>query len=86
MAADQIKPFIDEVRGDDALQAKLRELKGTDINAAIDEIVSVASGLGYEFTADEYKEHYRSELTEEDLKGMAGGISIDDIFSNGPVY
>ena len=67
MSEEQLKAFWEAVQADTSLQEKLRA--ATDA----DSIVSIAKEAGFEITAEEVKEA-QSELSEEQLKGVAGGI------------
>ena len=62
MSEEQLKAFLEKVKADTSLQEKLKAAKTPD------EVVSVAKEHGHEFTADKI-----SQLSEEDLEGVAGG-------------
>jgi predicted ribosomally synthesized peptide with nif11-like leader len=66
MSEEQLKAFWEAVQADTSLQEKLRA--ATDA----DSIASIAKEAGFEITADEVKEA-QGELSEEQLKGVAGG-------------
>ena len=67
MSEEQLKAFWEAVQADTSLQEKLRA--ATDA----DSIASIAKEAGFEITADEVKEA-QGELSEEQLKGVAGGL------------
>jgi predicted ribosomally synthesized peptide with nif11-like leader len=67
MSEEQLKAFWEAVQADTSLQEKLRA--ATDA----DSIASIAKEAGFEITADEVKEA-QGELSEEQLKGVAGGF------------
>ncbi len=67
MSEEQLKAFWEAVQADTSLQEKLRA--ATDA----DSIASIAKEAGFEITADEVKEA-QSELSEDQLKGVAGGF------------
>ena len=62
MSEEQLKAFLEKVKGDKSLQDKLKAAKSTE------DVVSIAKEHGYEFTADKI-----AELSEEELEGVAGG-------------
>ena len=62
MSLEQLKTFLAKVKGDTSLQAKLKEAKSAD------EVVDIAKEHGHVFTADKI-----SQLSEEELEGVAGG-------------
>ncbi len=66
MSEEQLKAFWEAVQADTSLQEKLRATTDAD------SIASIAKEAGFEITADEVKEA-QGELSEEQLKGVAGG-------------
>ena len=62
MSEEQLKPFLEKVKGDSSLQDKLKAAKSPE------DVVSIAKEHGHEFTADKI-----TELSEEELEGVAGG-------------
>ena len=64
MSEEQLKAFIEKVKGDTSLQEKLKASNSPD------DVVGIAKGLGYEFTADKF-----AQLSEEELEGLAGGLT-----------
>ena len=63
MSLEQLKAFIEKIKGDKSLQDKLKAAKSSD------EVVSIAKEHGHEFNSD-----HLSELSEEELEGVAGGL------------
>ena len=63
MSLEQLKAFLAKVKGDSNLQDKLKAAKSSD------EVVSIAKEHGHEFNSD-----HLSELSEEELEGVAGGL------------
>ena len=63
MSLEQLKAFLSKVEGDSSLQDKLKATKSSD------EVVSIAKEHGHEFNSD-----HLSELSEEELEGVAGGL------------
>ena len=79
MSEEQLKAFWEAVQADTSLQEKLRA--ATDA----DSIASIAKEAGFEITADEVKEA-QGELTEEQLKAVAGGYSLSRAIPDGKVW
>ena len=65
MSLEQLKAFIAKVKGDSSLQEKLKAAKSPE------DVVGIAKEHGHEFTADKV-----SELSGEELEGVAGGGTI----------
>ena len=64
MSEEQLKAFIERVKGDTSLQEKLKA-EGADP-------VDIARVAGYAFTKEDFNT-YRQNLSEDELEGMAGG-------------
>ena len=62
MSLEQLKAFLEKVKGDPSLQEKLKASKTSE------DVVGIAKEHGFEFTADKI-----TELSEEELEGVAGG-------------
>ncbi|KZR82592.1 Nitrogen fixation protein of unknown function [Synechococcus sp. MIT S9509] len=62
MSEEQLKAFLEKVKGDSNLQAKLKAAKSPE------DVVGIAKEHGHEFSADKL-----SQLSEEELEGVAGG-------------
>jgi len=69
MSEEQLKSFLEKVKGDSNLQGKLKAAQSDD------EIVSIAKEHGHEFGTE-----HISELSEEELEGVAGGWLGDSFF------
>ena len=65
MTLDQLKAFLEKVKGDSNLQEKLKAAKSPE------DVVSIAKEHGHEFNSD-----HLSELSEEELEGVAGGATV----------
>ena len=65
MSLEQLNAFLAKVKGDSNLQDKLKAAKSSD------EVVSIAKEHGHEFNSD-----HLSELSEEELEGVAGGATV----------
>ena len=62
MSLEQLKAFLEKVKGDPSLQDKLKAAKSPE------DVVGIAKEHGFEFTADKI-----TELSEEEVEGVAGG-------------
>ena len=62
MSLEQLKAFLEKVKGDTTLQEKLKAAKSPE------DVVGIAKEHGHEFTADKI-----SQLSEEELEGVSGG-------------
>ena len=62
---EQLKAFLEKVKGETSLQEKLKAAKSPE------DVVGIAKEHGHEFTADKI-----NELSEEELEGVAGGWNI----------
>ena len=68
MSLEQLKAFLEKVKGDSNLQEKLKAAKSPD------EVVGIAKEQGHEFSADHISTF--SELNDNELEGVAGGKAI----------
>ena len=62
MSEEQLKAFLEKVKGDTTLQEKLKAAKSPE------DVVDIAKAHGHEFTVDKI-----SQLSEEELEGISGG-------------
>ena len=62
MSEEKLKAFLEKVKGSTTLQEKLKAAKSPE------DVVGIAKEHGHEFTADKI-----TQLTREELEGMAGG-------------
>ena len=62
MSLEQLKAFLEKVKGDSNLQEKLKAAKSPE------DVVGIAKEHGLEFTADKI-----TELSKEELESVAGG-------------
>ena len=65
MSLEQLKAFLEKVKGDTTLQEKLKAAKSSE------DVVGIAKEHGHEFTADKI-----NQLSEEELEGVSGGGTI----------
>ena len=66
MSEEQLKAFLDKVKGDTSLQEKLKAAADSDAVAAI------AKEAGFMISADDLAKA-KSELSDEELDAVAGG-------------
>ena len=66
MSEEQLKAFLEKVKGDTSLQEKLKAAADANVVAAI------AKEAGFMISADDLAKAL-SELSEEELEGIAGG-------------
>ena len=69
MSEEQLKAFQEKVQGDTSLQEKLKAAADADAVAAI------AKEAGFSISSDDLAKA-QSELSEEELEGVAGGTLI----------
>ena len=62
MSLEQLKAFLEKVKGDTTPQEKLKAAKSPE------DVVGIAKEHGHELTADKV-----TALSEEELEGVAGG-------------
>ena len=72
MSEEQLKAFIAKAKNDQSIQGKLKAAKSSE------DVVAIAKEHGYEFTADKI-----TELSEEELEGVAGGVCAWPFFTAG---
>ena len=79
MSEEQLKAFIEKVQGDDNLQAKLKAA------ADADAVLAIAKDAGFSISADDLK-NAQSEVSEEELEGVAGGDDCLPCFMSFPYW
>ena len=73
MSEEQLKAFMEAVKADEALQAKLKEAK----SAA--DVVAIAKEAGFTFNAEELESASRAardDLSDDELEKGAGGTCL----------
>ncbi|KZR88107.1 Nitrogen fixation protein of unknown function [Synechococcus sp. MIT S9509] len=68
MSEEQLKAFLEKVKGDTSLQEKLKAASDADT------VISIAKEAGFSISTDDLKKA-QSELSEEELEGVAGGAN-----------
>ena len=74
MSEEQLKAFLEKVKGDTSLQEKLNGA------ADADAVVEIAKDAGFSISADDLK-NAQSEISEEELENVAGGACTSRLFS-----
>ena len=69
MSEEQLKAFLEKVKGDASLQQKLKA--ASDANA----VAAIAKEAGFSISVDDINKA-QSELSEEELEGVAGGTGM----------
>ena len=69
MSKDQLKAFFAKAQSDASLQSKLKQ------GISAEQIVAVAKESGFTIDAEDLLEA-QSELSEEGLGGLSGGVTI----------
>jgi len=67
MSEEQLKAFLEKVKGDTNLQKKLKA--AADANA----VAAIAKEAGFSISADDLKSAQPTELSDKELEGVAGG-------------
>ena len=69
MSLEQLKAFLEKVKADTSLQEKLK------VASDADAVVSLAKEKGFSLSIDDIK-NQQSELSDEELEGVAGGFRV----------
>ena len=65
MSEEQLKAFIEKIKGDKSLQDKLKAAKSPE------DVESIAAEHGHEFTAE-----HITQLTSQELENVSGGTNF----------
>jgi predicted ribosomally synthesized peptide with nif11-like leader len=68
MSEEQLKAFLEKVKDDTSLQEKLKA--AADTNA----VTAIAKEAGFMISVDDLKNAQPTELSEDELEGVAGGF------------
>ena len=74
MSEEQLKAFLEKVKADSSLQEKLKA--AADANA----VTAIAKEAGFSISVDDLTKA-QSELSDEELEGVAGGFWHTSTFS-----
>ena len=75
MSEEQLKAFLEKVKTDTSLQEKLKA--AADANA----VAAIAKEAGFSISVDDINKA-QSELSEEELEGVAGGRNTNTIINS----
>ena len=75
MSEEQLKAFLEKVKDDTSLQEKLKAASDADAASAI------AKEAGFSISADEFTKAQSTELSDEELEGVAGGEKTNPLLS-----
>ena len=70
MSEEQLKAFLEKVKADAGLQEKLKSA------ANVDAVVAIAKEAGFVISSEELKNMAQSEVSEEELENVSGGVKI----------
>ena len=70
MSEEQLKAFLEKVKGDTSLQEKLKTAADSDA------VLAIAKEEGFMICSDDLN-NAQSELSEKELEGVAGGQDAD---------
>ena len=70
MSEEQLKAFLEKIKGDTNLQEKLKAAANADAVSAI------AKEAGFSISVEDLKNAQSREISEEELEGVAGGAGI----------
>ena len=76
MSEEQLKAFLEKVQGDTSLQEKLKAAANADA------VTAIAKEAGFSISADDWK-NAQSELSDEELEGVAGGLNLNNSVLDG---
>ena len=76
MSEEQLKAFLEKVKGDTSLQEKLNEA------ADADAVVEIAKEAGFSITAEDMQSS-TAELSDEELEEAAGGTGTQWVRTRG---
>ena len=67
MSEEQLKAFLEKIKGDTSLQEKLEAAADSDA------VLAIAKETGFDLSADDLKKA-RSDIEDAELEGAAGGV------------
>ncbi len=69
MSEEQLKAFLENVKGDTSLQEQLKAAADSDA------VLAIAKEAGFSISADDLTKALPIELSDEELEGVAGGLN-----------
>ena len=79
MSEEQLKAFLEKVKGDNNLQEKLKAAGDADA------VLAIAKDAGFMISIDDLK-NAQSELSDEEVEGVAGGGDCLPCFMSFPSW
>ena len=77
MSEEQLKAFLEKVKADTSIQEKLKAAANPDA------VLAIAKEAGFMISADDLK-NAQSEVSDEELEGVAGGADRPATYYWGP--
>ena len=74
MSEEQLKAFLEKLKGDISLHKQLKAAADSDA------VLAIAKEAGFSISADDLK-NAQSEISEEELENVAGGACTSRLFS-----
>ena len=72
MSEEQLKAFLEKVKGDISLQEKLKAAADSDV------VLAIAKDAGFSISAEALK-NAQSEISDAELEAAAGGLNPIDV-------
>ena len=80
MSEEQLKAFLEKVKGDTSLQEKLKAAADSDA------VLAIAKEAGFSITAEDIQSMQSVEVSDKELEAAAGGTFLSmenwDVLSN----
>ena len=70
MSEEQLKAFLEKVKGDTGLQDKLKSATGPDA------VVVIAKEAGFTISLEEIENNRTKQLSDKELEGVVGGATL----------
>ena len=70
MSEEQLKVFLEKVKDDSSLQEKLKAAANSEA------VLAIAKKAGFMVSADDWTLFEKSEISEQELEGVAGGACL----------
>ena len=70
MSEEQLKAFLEKVKGDTSLQDKLKAAANSDV------VLAIAKEAGFSISTDDLTKA-QSDIEDAELEGAAGGLDIE---------
>ena len=77
MSLEQLKAFLEKIKGDTSLQEKLKAAKTSE------DVVGIANECGHHFTSETLS---KGQLTDEEMEKLAGGGTRGYCGGGGEMY